>query len=168
MTENDDKLRQAHIDWMLEYADALTHAVTLTLKPYCIIPTDRGEMRNTLTPLAASQNFHHFLRRLNTSVFGHAAQRYNKTVAVLPLLEGGRTGKLLHYHCAFGFPGFLTEAAIDSKVRCGWQQTQFGNEQIKIKPMVTTGWLIYMGKDIRSNADELDVANVCLPSASLA
>ena len=168
MTENDYKLRQAHIDWMLEHADALTHAITLTLKPYCVIPTERGEMRDTLTPIAASRNFHHFLRRLNKSVFGHAAQRYDKSVVVLPMLEGRRTDKLLHYHCAFGFPTFLQDAAIDAKVRCAWQQTQFGNEQIKIKRMATTGWLSYMGKDIRSTADELDISNVRLPSASLA
>ena len=84
------------------------------------------------------------------------------------MLEGRRTDKLLHYHCAFGFPTFLSDAAIDAKVRCAWQQTQFGNEQINIKRMATTGWLSYMGKDIRSTADELDITNVRLPSASLA
>lgn len=169
MTENDFKIRQAHIDWMQQYANEFTHAATLTLKPYRVVPTARGEMRETITQTAASQDFGFFIRRLNASLFGHAAKRFGKSIAILPTLEGLQHGKLLHYHCALGqFPTQLCEKAIEAKIREAWQKTRFGNEQVDVRRMATAGWLSYMGKEIRSyNADALDVANVRLPSASL-
>lgn len=169
MTENDFKIRQAHIDWMQQYANEFTHAATLTLKPYRVVPTARGEMRETITQSAASQDFSFFIRRLNASLFGHAAKRYGKSIVIMPTLEGLHNGKLLHYHCALGqFPTQLCEKAIEAKIREAWQKTRFGNEQVDVRRMATAGWLSYMGKEIRSNnADALDIANVRLPSASL-
>jgi len=169
MTHDDFKLRQAHIDWMEQYAGALTHAATLTLKPYRVVLTARGEIRDPITPLAASQDFGFFIQRLNASLFGHAAKRYGKSIAILPTLEGLQRGKLLHYHCAFGqFPTQHSDKAIEAKIREAWQKTRFGNEQVDVRRMATAGWLSYMGKEIRSNnADALDIANVRLPSASL-
>lgn len=51
--------------------------------------TDDGCFHVRLNELSASQNFRHFMNRLNRAAFGKAAQRYGKGLAVVPILEGG-------------------------------------------------------------------------------
>lgn len=169
MTENQLHLRAASLDWMLKHADQLTLAITLTLKPYRVVSTQKGDMREVLTAIEAQRTFGQFLNRLNASLFGNAAKRFAKSVSVIPLLEGQATKKLLHYHCAMGgFPADLCDKVIAAKIASAWHQTSFGNEQIDIQLMQTVGWLTYAGKEIGlGNADVVDWENVRLSAASL-
>ena len=162
MTNNEHKLRKATLDWMLEQADCYTHAVTLTLKQSRAILTERGEVREALTKYNAIANMRHFINRLNAELYGNAAKRYGKSIAILTVLEGENTGKLLHYHCAIGkLPDRLSDKAIEGSIRGAWLQTGFGNEQMHIQRMQTNGWLSYMGKEIvRGDCDVLDWENV--------
>ena len=162
MTNNDYQLRKTTQDWMLKRAERYTHAITLTLKPYRTVMTERGEVIEKLTIYDAKANMRHFINKLNAQIFGNAAKRYGKSISILPVLEGIRGHKLFHYHCAIGnLPESLCEAAISAKIRSAWQQTHFGNEQIDIQPMQTTGWVGYMAKDMgRGNTDALDLENM--------
>jgi hypothetical protein len=169
MTNDQLLLRAACFGFMQKHADRFSHAVTLTLKPYRIVASPVGDQRQVLTPIEASANFHHFLNRLNAELFGNAAKRFEKSVTAIPLLEGQATHKLLHYHCALGnFPIDLCEKGIAAKITSAWHLTAFGNAQIDIQPMRTSGWLNYAGKEIGfRNADVIDWENVRLPAASL-
>ena len=169
MTEDQLRLRATCFDWMLKHADQFTHAVTLTLKPYRIVATERGDVHQVLTAIEAQSTFGLFLKRLNVSLFGNAAKRYGKSVKVIPMLEGHASRKLLHYHCALGgFPADLCEKAITAKITSAWHLTAFGNEQVDIQLMQTVGWLTYAGKEIGfGNADVVDWENVRLSAASL-
>ena len=161
MTDNEYKQRKVTLDWMLEHADCYTHAVTLTMKQSRRILTDRGEMRDDLTVYSANANMRHFIRRVNCELFGNAAKRYGKSIAIVSSLEGVLTGKNLHYHCAIGnLPDRLCERAIEGSIRGAWLQTNFGNRQMHIERMQTNGWLNYMVKDIgRQNCEVLDWEN---------
>lgn len=169
MTENQIRIRAASLEWMHQHADQFTHAVTLTLKPYRLVAARNWDVRQVLTAIEAQTTFRHFLNRLNANTFGNAARRYGKSITAIPLLEGEATHKLLHYHCALGnFPTALCDKVINAKITNAWHQTPFGNEQIDIQPMRTTGWLNYAGKEIGfRDADVIDWANVRLPAASL-
>lgn len=164
------KLRETQIEWMKENACHFTHAVTLTFKPYRTVINDRGQMRQTLTAFEARRSFRLFVNLLNTTMFGHAAKRFGKSVAVIPVLEGQAPGKLLHYHCAIGgFRAGMTEEQIRAVIVTLWRSTHFGNSQIDVTPMVTSGWIAYMGKEIGiQDADVVDWENVRLPAVSLA
>ena len=170
MTDNDRKFKKEALDWLLQSADSYTHAVTLTLKPYRIVLTENGQMREVLTRYEATRNFSYFLRRLNASLFGNSPKRYGKSISVLPMLEGEANQKLLHYHCALGnFPASLTEDEIQTKIVTAWHQTPFGNVQTDVQKMHTSGWLTYVAKELgRKNVDVIDLENMRqLPAASL-
>jgi hypothetical protein len=96
MTNSECKLKAATIKWMLQQSDRYTHAVTLTLKPYRTVMTERGEMRETLSIYNASANMRHFINRLNCDLFNTAMRRNGASIAILPVLEGEATHKLLH------------------------------------------------------------------------
>ncbi len=104
----------------------------------------------------------HFINRLNCNLFNTAMRRNGASIAILPVLEGEATHKLLHYHCAIGnFPAALCDKAIAAKIKWAWQQTHFGNEQIDIQRIQTTGWLTYMGKEVgRKDACVIDWENL--------
>jgi len=162
MTNNEIALRNATLDWMLQQADSYTHAITLTLKPYRVVQTERGEMREALTKDNAKANMRHFINRVNNSMYGNAAKRYGKGISILAVIEGEATNKQLHYHCAIGnLPTTLNEQAIQSKITSAWHQTAFGNEQVHIQRMQTSGWLNYLGKEVGLHgADVVDWENV--------
>ena len=161
MTDDEYKLRKVTLDWMLEQVDCYTHAVTLTLKPYRIVMTERGEIREALTIYSAKASMRHFIKRLNSELFGNATKRGGKSIAILTVLEGQSGGKNMHYHCAIGnLPDRLCEKEIEGSIRSAWLQTSFGNVQMHIERMQTNGWLNYIGKELGQNgSDVLDWEN---------
>ena len=141
---------------MLEQSDCYTHAVTLTLKQSRTILTERGEMREALTVYNAKSNMRHFIKRLNYELFGNAAKRRGKSIAILTVLEGQSDGKNMHYHCAIGnLPDWLCESEIKGCIRGAWLQTTFGNVQMHIERMQTNGWLNYIGKELGQNSGDV-------------
>ncbi len=170
MTSEQIALRKAYIDWLLQNADMYSHAATLTLKPYRIVLTENGQFCQNLSQHEAKQTFRFFINRLNASMFGNKAKKpYSKTIFALPIIEGGYTDKLLHYHCAFGnFPTQLSNDAINARIISAWKQTPFGNEQVDIKPMRNSGWISYISKEFgTSNTEVFDADNARLPNALL-
>lgn len=86
----------------------------------------------------------------------------SKSIKLLGALEGGTTGDNLHYHCVIGrLPERLTNSERDYLIRSAWQQTSFGNEQVHIQTLTTTGWMGYMVKEVgKLSCDIIDWENV--------
>ena len=164
MTDDEYRLRQATLDWMMEKADSYTHALTLTMKQSRRVMTQRGEVVERLTTYSATTNMRHFINRLNARLYGNAAKaaRGGKGITLLGALEGGATGNNIHYHCVIGrLPERLTNKERDGLIRAAWQQTHFGNEQVNIQALKTTGWMSYMVKELgKLSCDIIDWENV--------
>lgn len=162
MAKNTD-IKTATRDWMLGYRSCMTHAVTLTMKQYRIIETDKGQTVQMLTAEEARKNFRHFMSRLNRSMYGNGP----KCHYVIPVLEGMATGKNLHYHCVMGnFREEKSHEEIVEAIRNAWQKTSFGNEQIDLQIMYGDDWLNYITKEVGlGNADSVDYGNVYVPDS---
>ncbi|MDR6420254.1 hypothetical protein J2801_002505 [Paraburkholderia phenoliruptrix] len=149
----------------MRYVSHFTHAVTLTMKPSRVVLTSAGQTVQRLTEIGAKENFRHFVKRLNASVYGSAAKRYGKTVYLIPVIEGAATGKQLHYHCMMGnFREGAQDGAVASSIRDAWLQTHFGNYQIDVQRMYSDGWIDYITKEVgMGDADNVDYGNVHVP-----
>ena len=169
MTALQIEQRKAHRDWLKSNLNGFTHALTLTLKPYRNVMTDYGLIRESLTVLNANKNLQFFTKRLNASLYGNEVKRRGKTIALMGLLEGQATRKLLHYHCAIGnAPEHMSDDLFFKKIQSAWEQTPFGNTQMKFTRLANDGWVNYIDKEIGLNyADVLDVMNLRLPTTTL-
>ena len=152
------------MDWMVEQAGGYTHALTLTMKQSRRVMTQRGEVVERLTTYSAATNMRHFINRLNAGLYGNAAKaaRGGKSIRLLGALEGGATGTNLHYHCVIGrLPEWMAAKERDGIIRAAWLQTHFGNEQVNIQALTTTGWMSYMVKELgKLSCDIIDWENV--------
>ena len=88
------------------------------------------------TKISHSQNFKHFMNRLNQSYLKNSYRRYNQKLTVIPIREGTNHIQT-HIHCVIDNP-----------------------------PMYDKGWIDYMTKltsksDIK---DSVDWSNVYIPS----
>lgn len=139
------QLRSSIRDWVDIDSWANPFSATLTLKQ--VAGTDNGFLARRVwgDELTASQNFHHFLNKLNRRLFGKAAQRYGKGVRVLPVLEGGN-GKRLHYHAVIDCPRPDLHDLFPIIVATIWRDTQWGYSQIEVNPGADQGWLNYITK----------------------
>ncbi len=164
MTNDEYRLRQATLDWMVANADGYTHALTLTMKQTRKVVTERGDYWERLTAENATRNMRHFLNRLNAALYGNAAKRKRggKSIRIVSALEGGVMCKNFHYHCVIGrLPERLTDNERDGLIRAVWQQTNFGNEQVHIQRLTTAGWMGYMVKELgKLSCDTIDWENV--------
>lgn len=138
-------------------------AITLTLRQAIWCEGDGGRIRRSITHEYASQNFRHFMNRLNRSAFGKAAQRFGKGMAVVPILEGTQD-KRLHYHALIDCPGQLN-GSFQSEIVRHWAATDWGYHQIDCQQDADTGWLNYITK-FRDKSDfvsSIDLMNIRLP-----
>ena len=160
------QIRAATREWAEQFADHYQYAVTLTLKPYRNFYDHRGvACLQQLTPAIAWHTFASFQHRLNCEVFGHAARRYRKTLAFVPVLEGQQVGKLLHFHCAIGdVPVRVDAADFGRRVASAWHDTNFGNTQIDVRPY-RAGWIGYITKELSSDGAEFGWEHVSLGTA---
>lgn len=156
-------VRQAFRDWVDLDRWHGPHAVTLTLRQALYGLGDLGQARMPISDQLASRNFRHFMNRLNRSVFGKAAQRFGRGLAVVPILEGG-SAKRLHYHAIIDCPSSF-EGNFHSEIIRHWQATDWGYHQADCQPGADLGWLNYITK-FRDKADfaaSIDLMNLRLP-----
>ncbi len=137
-------------------------AATLTLKQRVTVTDGIHSITVPLTDERAGQNLRHFLNVLNKRVYGSAAQKYGKRLAVIPVLEGGRD-KRLHYHLMIDCPRQELEESLPTLISMTWHQTQWGYDQTHVTP-ADSGWLTYMTKlrdkpDFASSIDWLNYHN---------
>lgn len=149
-------------------SNCFTHAVTLTYKQNITVMTESGQCVQKLTQGEATKNVKHFINRVNAEFYGQNARRNGYSITLVGALEGEATGKHLHYHCAIGnLPENLSATEIYRKIASAWHLTRFGNEQVHVQAMTTTGWLGYICKDVgRKDADVIDWDNVRLQEAA--
>ena len=128
------------------------------------VATERGEIWERLTIYNATRNMRHFVNTLNGALFGNAvkARRGGKSIRIVSALEGGVSGGNMHYHCAIGnLPDWTSDRQMDGLIRALWLATDFGNEQVHIQQLTTTGWMSYMVKELgKLSCDTIDWENV--------
>ena len=115
-----------------------------------------------------SQNFRHFMNRLNQSFLKSSFRRYNKRLTVIPIKEGS-VKTHTHYHCVIDNPYPDRDKEFVQMVKDSWGKTLLGFSKSKysidIQPMYSNGWIEYMTKcssktDIK---DSVDWDNLYLP-----
>ena len=121
-------------------------AVTLTLKQVVFAKNEAATVRVPISTDLASQNFRHFLNLLNRRVFGKSATRYQKSVNVIPVLEGGNGDKRFHYHAVIDCPRNDLAKEFPKMIAECWSKTQWGYTEIDIQPKADGGWINYMTK----------------------
>lgn len=161
---NNLALRASFREWADIGSWEAPFAATLTLRQSVTAWDGALPIRIALTEQSASQNFRHFLNKLNRSAFGKSAQRFARGVAVIPVLEGS-TGKRLHYHAMIDCPRSDLIADFPIVVAQAWRSTQWGYDQVVVEPGADRGWLSYMTKlrDKPDFASAIDWMNLRLP-----
>jgi hypothetical protein len=92
-----------------------------------------------------SQNFRHFMNRLNTQIHGNAYKRYGRRLSVLPVIEGTHRDHP-HYHCVIDNPRSDNRVWFEANIFKCWNQTELGLPEMSITPEADIGWIRYMAK----------------------
>ena len=145
------------------YADALRElfdpskfqnpaAVTLTMKK-------RVGGRNA-DPIVASENFRHFMSRLNNKILGSAAKLHGRRLKTVAVVESNADGRL-HYHAMIDRPDYCSFETFKDAVADQWLRTTFGYRQIDVQDAATPGWANYMLKSRQKSSllDSIDWTN---------
>ena len=85
-------------NWLISLHSEFQFGLTLTLKQSMLIENGRGAHFSKLKRTDCDAITHRFIQKLNRQVFGKAAERYGKTLRYIPIVEGERSGKQLHFH----------------------------------------------------------------------
>ena len=114
-----------------------------------------------------SQNFRHFMSRLNQSFLKTSFRRYGNKLTVIPIMEGNNKTHT-HYHCVIDNPYPERNEEFVDLIRESWGNTLLGMSKSKysidIQPMYSDGWIEYITKcssktDIK---DSVDWDNMCV------
>jgi hypothetical protein len=112
-------------------------ATTLTMK-------ERVGCRNA-DPIVASENFRHFMNRLNYKILGSAAKLHGRRLKTVAVIESNADGRL-HYHAMIDPLHYCSFETFKGVVADQWLRTDFGYRQIDIQDAATAGWTNYMLK----------------------
>jgi len=112
-------------------------AVTLTMKK-------RVGGRNAGL-IVASENFRHFMNRLNHKLLGSRAKRHGARLRTVAVIESNADGRL-HYHAMLDRPYYCLFETFKGVVTDQWLRTDFGYRQIDIQDAANAGWTDYMLK----------------------
>jgi len=114
--------------------------------------------------ISHSQNFRHFMNRLNQSYLRNSYRRYGVRLTVIPIKEENKIVRP-HYHCVIDNPFPERDREFVNLVKTCWKETVLGQGQIDIQRMVDFGWIDYMTKlEKKGNiADSIDWENMVVP-----
>jgi hypothetical protein len=112
-------------------------AVTLTMKK-------RVGGRNA-DSILASQNFRHFMNRLNHKILGSAAKLHGRRLKTVAVIESNADGRL-HYYAMIDRPYYCSFETFKDVVTEQWLRTDFGYREIDIQDAADAGWTDYMLK----------------------
>ena len=141
-------------DFMRDYLQQIDlknpFAVTLTM--------------NSVQWRSHSQNFRHFMNRLNQSFLKSGYRRYGKRLTVMPIIEGTRDVRP-HYHCIIDNPFPERDREFVKTLKESWNKTLLGQSKVQVEPMESNKWISYITKlssksDIR---ESVDWENISLP-----
>ena len=138
-----------------------TLAITLTQKQ--IVDRQR------IDDITSSQNFQHFMNRLNTAVYGKRFRRFNKRLKVFAVRENSADVRH-HLHLMLERPPDICVDDFRCLIFTCWSKTRFGHFNIKVDEAYDlSGWTGYILKrKTKSNwYDAIDWEN-CYLQTSLA
>lgn len=165
------RVRGAHDGWLSEHNPVVTHAVTLTLKPFAVRAyANRFSSSLTMNSPELLEVYTKALRKfghtLNRSLFGNAAGRNGKSVLMVPSYEGLQKDKKPHIHLAVGVPEdrFL---GFDDKVQAAWSSSTLFAGYTDVKPTYCNeGWNRYIVKEaVFIDRQSIDWWSVMLPKS---
>jgi hypothetical protein len=127
-------------------------AVTLTMK--------KSVAGRNADPIVASENFRHFINRLNHKLLGSRAKRHGARLRTVAVIESNADGRL-HYHAMIDRPYYCSLEEFRAAVTYEWLRTDFGYRQIDIQDAATSGWTDYMPKSRQKTSllDSIDWTN---------
>ena len=121
-----------------------------------------------LDPIGCSQNFRHFIKRLNHKIYGRRSKRRKKRLAVFPVQEHS-VNQRLHVHFIMSRPTWISYDDFIGQVDECWQKTHFGYSSNSYSDNIDVGWVIYIlkGKTKLCLADSIDWENFYHPEMQL-
>ena len=134
--------------WLTGLSFDYQFAVTLTFKQSIPVLTNRGAHIRKLKREHCDAIAKRFTQKLNRQVFGKAAERYNKSLRYIAIVEGQRSAKNLHLHLAIGglpqsyLPHQFNYMVINAVSRVRELDAEH-NVQI-----MDTGWFDYITKEL--------------------
>jgi hypothetical protein len=172
------ELQQAYRELVHRYAPHITIAATLTLKQHALVRVRRFEnVRDEkyecimkLNDAIISSTARRFESRLTHYLYGNQTKHKKKAHYAKPLIlvavEGRNTHKLAHFHIALGNIPADKQADIALHIKNAWYDCDFGNEQIRVKPLTDEcGWLDYITKEVGyTDNDVLAIEHACIPA----
>lgn len=137
--------------WLQSLRADYQFAVTLTIKPSIHVLTERGAHIRKITRRDCDSIARRFIQKLNRQVFGKAAERYNKSLRYMPVVEGERSSKNLHFHFAVGgLPISYLPNQLQVMVRNAINLVRELDEQHDVQVM-DGGWIEYFTKELGRN-----------------
>ena len=79
-----------------------------------------------------SQDFRHFMNRLNYKIFKNSYKRFNKRLNVIPILEKSNNDRF-HYHCLIEKPNRLKDREFTNLIESEFSKTKLSYDDIDIK-----------------------------------
>lgn len=148
-------------NWISQQNFVQPFAVTLTLRQCITVPNGTPAAKMWINETLASQNLRHFLNKLNRSIFGKAALRFKKSVACIPVLEGGDFRRL-HYHLLIDCPRADLVESFPDIIAHHWRSTNWGYHQLDCQRDPDAGWVNYITKfrDKPNYTDSIDWTNL--------
>ena len=165
------KYRNQNYEWMLNYKNIATHAVTLTFDPSKVY----SFMRQHEIDLALNSEYmirqyqdemRYFANILNKSLFGNASKRHQERMSLIPVFEDLCKNKVPHYHCVIGVDQSRVDA-VPEKVEKSWQRTRFCGHYNDVRPFRDEGWISYITKQcFTPDIEVIDWQNIRVPASS--
>ena len=141
------RLQEEVATWLEGRADDYTHAVTTTFEDE---PSNIDEAE---TVFARFQNY------LNKECFRRPKSADDK-VKMAVVLEGVRTNRRLHYHCAMRAPDKLSPQEFGRRIKKAWRKAVRSGEARVDVQAYRKGWLPYMTKElVFTNTDGISKHN---------
>ena len=135
-------------NWLNSLGSGYQFAVTLTIKRSVKVTTNRGVHIRRITRKDCDAIASRFIKKLNRQAFGNAAERYDKGLKFIPVVEGERSGKNLHFHLAVGgLPSSYMPSQFREMVQNALYRVNELDQQHDVQIM-DSGWLDYFTKEI--------------------
>ena len=143
-------------DWAHGMSNDYQFAVTLTFKQSIAVKNNNGIYIHKLHRTDCDAIARRFTQKLNRQAFGKAAERYNKSLRYLAIVEGERSRKNLHLHLAVGnFPKTYLPNQFTTMVQNAVHLVRELDEQHDVQVM-DSGWIDYITKELgRKDTDNV-------------
>ncbi len=143
-------------NWLRGMSTDYQFAVTLTIKQSFLVKTERGIYLRKLIRSDCDAIANRFIQKMNRQVFGKASERYGKSLRYIPVVQGVRTDKNLHFHFAIGnFPKCYRYNEFPIMLKNSINLVNELDREHDVKIM-DSGWIDYFTKELgRKDTDDV-------------